>query len=97
MELRRTDERLERVAASAEQDGQRIAVSSLSAQQIRMGEMKAKLGGVGGYRTPAADPSGGSRGPRFSVNIYFSNGQQETITTIDNPSVPEVDARDLDD
>ncbi len=47
--LRRTDERLERVATAAETDGQRVAVSALSPQQIRLAETKAKLGGVGGY------------------------------------------------
>jgi hypothetical protein len=76
--LRRTDERLERVAASAEQDGQRLAVSALSAQQIRMGEMKAKLGGHGSYgqaRTPGDSP-----GRPFQINIIFSNAQRtETI------------------
>jgi hypothetical protein len=83
--LRRTDERLERVAASAEQDGQRLAVSALSGQQIRMGEMKAKLGGHGGYSQPKA--SGDSAGRSFQVNIIFSRSQRtETIamTAIDS-------------
>ena len=81
--LRRTDERLERAAASAEQDGQRLAVSALSAQQIRMGEMRAKLGGVGGYGATKGPGGGGiGEGGRFSVQIVFaSQGRVETFTT----------------
>jgi hypothetical protein len=81
--LRRTDERLERVAASAEQAGQTIGVSAVSGQQIRLAETKAKLGGVGGYGT-VKGPGGclGNGDNRFSVQIVFaSSGVVETFTT----------------
>jgi hypothetical protein len=80
--LRRTDERLERVATAAEQDGQRVAVSALSAQQIRLAETKAKLGGVGGYGAKGPGGGLGSGENRFSVQIIFaSEGRVETFST----------------
>src|SRR5580700_550614 len=48
-DLRKVHARLERSAAAAEQDDQRLAVASLSAQQLRAAEVRAKIGGVGGY------------------------------------------------
>ena len=78
-DLRRVHERLERTAEAAEQDSQRLAVSALSAQQLRAAEVRAKMGGVGGYGgLQAANQSG----TQFAVNIIFSGGQVEQITTI---------------
>jgi hypothetical protein len=51
-DLRRVQERLERTAEAAEVDQQRLAVASLSGLQLRAAEVRAKLGGVGGYATP---------------------------------------------
>jgi hypothetical protein len=48
-DLRRVQERLERTADAAEADSQRLAVASLSGQQLRAAEVRAKLAGVGGY------------------------------------------------
>lgn len=45
MDLRRVQERLEHTANAAETDGQRLAVASLSGQQLRAAEVRAKLGG----------------------------------------------------
>ena len=60
VDLRRVQERLERAADAAEADKQRLAVASLSGQQLRAAEVRAKLGGVGGYATPRTDkPAGG--------------------------------------
>jgi hypothetical protein len=51
-DLRRVQERLERTAGAAEVDQQRLAVASLSGQQLRAAEVRARLGNVGGYATP---------------------------------------------
>jgi hypothetical protein len=45
-DLRTVHERLERQADAAEQDNQRLAVASLSAQQLRAAEVRAKIGGL---------------------------------------------------
>jgi hypothetical protein len=57
-DLRRVHERLERTAEVAEGDHQRLAVAALSGQQLRAAEVRAKLGGVGGY-APARSAVGG--------------------------------------
>jgi hypothetical protein len=90
--MRRVDDRVERTAAVAEAAGHFIGVSALSGQQIRLAEMRAKLGGHGGYRNSLAGPDSGR--PKFSVSIYFSNGHQETITAtpVDISPTPEIDA-----
>ena len=61
-DLRKVHERLERTADAAEQDNQRLAVSALSAQQLRAAEVRAKIGGVGGYAPArAADQAAGGQ------------------------------------
>ena len=77
-DLRKVHERLERTANAAEDDNQRLAVASLSAQQLRAAEVRAKIGGVGGYSPKAASAG---EGTTFQLNINFSNGRTETITT----------------
>jgi hypothetical protein len=67
-DLRRVQERLERTADAAEVDNQRLAVASLSGQQLRAAEVRAKLGGVGGYAPPRSDK--GDAAP-FVLNINF--------------------------
>lgn len=79
-DLRKVHERLERAADAAEQDGQRMAVAGLSAQQLRAAEVRAKIGGVGGYAPQR--PAGSGDGTPFSVNIIFPNGQVDRITTV---------------
>jgi hypothetical protein len=69
-DLRRVQERLERTADAAEGDNQRLAVASVSGQQLRAAEVRAKLGGVGGYATPRSDK--GNAVP-FVLNIRFSD------------------------
>ena len=84
-DLRRVHERLERTAGAAEQDNQRLAVASLSAQQLRAAEVRAKIGGVGGYApTKGAD---GAVGTPFSITFNFANGIKEQITTISDTEV----------
>lgn len=99
-DLRRVHERLERTADAAEQDNQRLAVASLSAQQLRAAEVRAKVGLVGGYAPPKVAGSGD--GQPFSVNIIFgSTGETLTITPApdalpapDVPPAPEIEAED---
>jgi hypothetical protein len=75
-DLRRVQERLERTADAAEEDKQRLAVASLAGQQLRAAEVRAKLGGVGGYASPRADKPGGAP---FVLNIIFSEREATRI------------------
>ena len=84
-DLQRVHDRLERTADAAEQDKQRLAVSSLSAQQLRAAEVRAKIGGVGGYAPAKGGPEGGGAGV-FSVNIHLGGGRVERITAIAQPA-----------
>jgi hypothetical protein len=80
-DLRRVHERLERTADAAEHDNQRLTVSALSAQQLRAAEVRAKIGGVGGFAPArAADQAAASQ--VFSVNILFSTGETVSINTV---------------
>lgn len=89
-DLRRVQERLERTADAAEGDKQRLAVASLSGQQLRAAEVRAKLGGVGGYATPRTEQLGGAP---FVLNILFSNGHTQRIEgTPMHPDDPAFDA-----
>lgn len=87
-DVKRVHERLERSAEGAEGARQHLAVSALSGQQLRAAEVRAKLGGVGGYAPgkpgPETNPGGG-----FSVNIYLGNERVERITTVVNGPVIE--------
>ena len=89
-DLRRVQERLERTAEAAEVDQQRLAVASLSGQQLRAAEVRAKLGGVGGYASPRGVASDA---PKFELNIIFSGGRTQRIvgTPID-PDDPAFNA-----
>ena len=60
-DLRRVHERLERVADGAEQDGQRLAVAGLAAQQLRAAEVRAKLGNAGAYGAAARGAGEGEK------------------------------------
>lgn len=79
-DLRRVHDRLERAADGAEQGRQPQAVASLSAQQLRAAEVRAKIGGVGGHGPGKAGPDAGGAGV-FSVNIHFGGGVTERIST----------------
>ena len=74
-DLRKVHERLERTADAAEQDNQRLAVGSLSAQQLRAAEVRAKIGGVGAYAPQRGQGAG--EVPVFSVTFNFSGGKTE--------------------
>jgi len=76
-DLRKVHERLERTATAAEQDNQRLAVSALSGQQLRAAEVRARIGGVGGYALQKAPGPG--EGTVFAVNFVFSGGQTERV------------------
>jgi hypothetical protein len=89
-DLRRVQERLERTADAAEGDKQRLAVASLSGQQLRAAEVRAKLGGVGGYAPPRAVAS---NAPRVEFKIIFSGGRTQRITgTAMHPDDPAFNA-----
>jgi hypothetical protein len=83
-DLRRVQERLERTADAAEADKQRLAVASLSGQQLRAAEVRAKLAGVGGYATPRTEKPSGAP---FVLNIIFSD--RETTRIEGTPMHPD--------
>jgi len=74
-DLQRAADRLERTAAAAEHDNQRLAVASLGAQQLRAAEVRAKLGGVGGYAAAKA-PGAGEANTPFVINFHFGDKVQ---------------------
>src|SRR4051812_45685236 len=76
-------DRLER-AASAAESGQRHLISGLAGQQLRAAEVRAKLGGVGGYATPRTEKPSGEP---FVLNIIFSD--RETIRIEGTPMHPD--------
>jgi hypothetical protein len=86
-DLRKVQERLERTAGAAEVDKQRLAVASLSGQQLRAAEVRAKLGGLGGY---APSRTVVNNAPPFVLNIHFSGGRRERIEA--TPFREEADA-----
>jgi hypothetical protein len=88
-DLRRVQERLERTAEAAEDDQQRLAVASLSGQQLRAAEVRAKLGGIGGYATARSDK--GNAAP-FVLNIHFSDRTQRIEGTPMHPDDPMFNA-----
>lgn len=94
-DLRQVNERLERTASAAEHDNQRLAVASLAGQQLRAAEVRAKLGGVGGF-APAKAPGAAEGGASFVVNFHFGGGRVETIEA--GPISPAAGATiDVDD
>src|SRR5262249_4090979 len=66
--LKAVRDRLERTAEAAEVDKQRLAVASLSGQQLRVAETRAKLGGVGRYASPQTEKG---RGQPFVLTIHL--------------------------
>ena len=87
-DLKAVHDRLERSAAAAETDGQRMAVAGLSAQQLRAAEVRAKMGNVGGY---GARQAGGAEAGLFTVNIMFSNGDRSGMTVAVDTAGPVID------
>jgi hypothetical protein len=83
-DLRLACDRLERQAAGAELDGQRLAVAALSQAQIRSAETRAKLSGVGGYAPPRTTELPARE--KFSIVIQFSGGRSEEITMLPTPA-----------
>ena len=85
-DLRKVHARLEATADAAARDNQRVAVASLSAQQLRAAEVRAKIGGVGGY---GASKAAGQGNTPFSVTINLPN-RQVSISLA--PETPAADA-----
>jgi hypothetical protein len=90
-DLRLTCDRLERQAAGAEQDGQRLAVAALSQAQIRSAETRAKLGGHAPARTTEVPPT-----ERYSIVIQFPSGLSEEIAITPSPTAIEGEMLDQD-
>jgi hypothetical protein len=88
-DLRRVGDRLEQSADEAHKAGQRLAVASLSGQQIRTTEVRAKLGQIGSYAPPSAVPV---QLPSFNLIITMPNGVTQRIETlVEGPSAPLID------
>jgi hypothetical protein len=89
-DLRTVHARLERTAEASEHDGQRLAVASLSGQQLRAAEVRAKIGGVGAFAPQKVREVGD--GVAFQVNINFSNGRTERLAMGVGEAPPTIDA-----
>jgi hypothetical protein len=87
-DLRKVNDRLERTAEAAENDKQRLAVASLSAQQLRAAEVRGKIGGVGAF-APVKAAGFGER-PMLDLKIIFSGHPDKTINI--TPILPEAAA-----
>ena len=86
--LRGVGDRLERVAAGAEGSGSHLAVASLSSQQLRAAELRARIGGIGGY---GAQKPGQAAGNQLVVNFNFSDRTERVAcATIDGEPVAVV-------
>jgi hypothetical protein len=92
-DLKIVRDRLERAAEAAEVGNQRLAVASLSGQQLRAAEVRAKLGGVGGYAAPRSDKD---NAPPFVLTINFSGGRTQRIEGVpihpDDPAFTAIPA-----
>jgi hypothetical protein len=93
-DLRKVHDRLERTAAAAEGDSQRLAVASLAGQQLRAAEVRAKLGGVGGY---AAQKAGGGEVQAFTVVFNFGEGRVDKVAFTPQREAPPVDVVDAEE
>jgi len=89
--LQRIEDRLERMAALAEDNQSPNGVAQVAAQQLRSVEVGAKVAGVGGF-APARVADQAAGGQTFSINILFGNGTVERITTVaDSGQQPRID------
>lgn len=86
-DLKKVHDRLERTADGAEQDKQRLAVASLSSQQLRAAEVRARIGGVGAY-SPQKQSSG--EAPMFSLTIHLGD-RSERIDMTAHPTGQTID------
>lgn len=98
-DLKAVGARLERVADAAEVDGQRGAVAQLAGQQIRQNEVRARLGGHGGF---APQKGGAADIQPFIVSINFAGQPSERIEVSGGPTIegearsPQTDGAPLD-
>jgi hypothetical protein len=93
VDLRRTHERLQRVADMAETDNQRALIAALAAQELKALDHRARLGGLRGFTPPAATPA---NLPVFNLTMHFSDGTRTQIAAM--PVVDVVpDATVVDD
>jgi hypothetical protein len=93
-DLRKVHDRLERTADAAEQDNQRLAVASLAGQQLRAAEVRAKLGGVGGY---APQKAGGGEVQAFTVVFNLGEGRVDKVAFTPQREAPPVDVMDAEE
>jgi hypothetical protein len=96
--LARVEDRLERMATLAEQNGSPGQVATLSAAQLRAVETGAKLAGVGGFAPQKAQ--GVESGQSFVVNFHFSGARTETVACgVPAEPAPVIDggAEDVED
>ena len=84
-DLKKVHDRLERTADAAEQDNQRLAGASLSSQQLRAAEARAKIGGVGAY-SPQKQ-SGSRETPTFSITMIFGDRAERLDMTAAEPAL----------
>src|SRR5262249_21688758 len=77
-DLRRVHERLERTADAAEQNQLHLAVASVSSQQLRATELRAKMGSVGGFAPQAKGRDGADEKP-FTIVFQLPAKADQSI------------------
>jgi hypothetical protein len=77
--LTNIEQRLERMASSAERSGAAASVAQLSSQQLRGVEVGARLGSVGGYKPVAAMPQSAERNIVAIEMVFPNSGRREEI------------------
>jgi hypothetical protein len=88
-DLRKVSERLERSAEAAESNRQPLVVASLSGQQLRSVEVRARLGEIGSYSPLRSSSSLEERAvvvrvERFLVDAPQIELEPENVTVIEN-------------
>src|ERR1051325_7343653 len=84
-DLKKVHDRLERTADAAEQDNRRLAGASLSSQQLRAAEGRAKIGGVGAF-SPKKQ-SGSRETPTFSITMICGDRAEPLDMTAAEPAL----------
>jgi hypothetical protein len=96
-DIKRVGQRLEKNAEEASQAGQRLAVASLSGQQLRQSEVRLKAAGVGGYAAAKTQVAIGVGARAFEPFVLRLNLPGRTETLVLAPEdAPDFEVRDAE-
>jgi hypothetical protein len=81
----RVEQRLERLATSAEQAGSPTGVAALAAQQLRSVEVGSRLAAVGGYKPPSVMAPSAEKATITIEMVFPNSGKREEIALAGRP------------